>query len=70
MEADWRDVLRQANDLSIAHSFALAVRSADLLHVAYAVELPQNFSSVSMMTSLGWPLPPAFKPLSLNRFPA
>ena len=46
MEADWRDVLRTANDISIAHGFALACRSADLLHVAYARELSaQTFVS-------------------------
>jgi len=39
MEADWRDVLRTANEISIAHGFTLACRSADLLHVAYAKEL-------------------------------
>ena len=39
MEADWRDVLRIANDISIAHGSALPCRSADLLHVAYAKEL-------------------------------
>jgi predicted nucleic acid-binding protein len=39
MEADWRDVLRTANEISIAHGFELACRSADLLHVAYAKEL-------------------------------
>jgi predicted nucleic acid-binding protein len=37
-EADWRDVLRAANDLSIAHAFNLRIRAADLLHVAYALE--------------------------------
>ncbi len=39
LEADWRDVLRTANELSIAQGFELACRSADLLHVAYANEL-------------------------------
>ncbi len=39
MEADWRDVLRTAQEISIAHGFDLACRSADLLHVAYAKEL-------------------------------
>ena len=39
MEADWRDVLRTANEISLAHGFDLACRSADLLHVAYAKEL-------------------------------
>ena len=39
MEADWRDVLRSANEISLAHGFDLACRSADLLHVAYAREL-------------------------------
>lgn len=39
LEAEWRDVLRTANELSIAHSFGLACRAPDLLHVAYANEL-------------------------------
>ena len=39
VEADWRDVLRAANEISIAHGFSLPCRAADLLHVAYAVEL-------------------------------
>jgi predicted nucleic acid-binding protein len=39
IEADWRDVLRTANEISIAHGFDYACRSADLLHVAYAKEL-------------------------------
>jgi len=38
-ETDWRNVLRTANEISAAHGFTLASRSADLLHVAYAVEL-------------------------------
>ena len=39
MEADWRDVLRTANEISASHGFALPCRSADLLHVAFAREL-------------------------------
>jgi predicted nucleic acid-binding protein len=39
LEADWRDVLRTANELSIAHGFDLPCRAPDLLHVAYANEL-------------------------------
>jgi predicted nucleic acid-binding protein len=39
MEADWRDVLRTANEISAAHGYRQAIRSADLLHVAYASEL-------------------------------
>ena len=39
VEADWRDVLRTANELSLAHAFDLPFRAADLLHVAYAKEL-------------------------------
>jgi predicted nucleic acid-binding protein len=39
LEADWRDVLRTANEMSIAHGFNLACRAPDLLHVAYAKEL-------------------------------
>ncbi|PWU16710.1 MAG: hypothetical protein C5B50_13000 [Verrucomicrobia bacterium] len=38
-EADWRDVLRKANEISAASAFNHPCRSADLLHVAYAVEL-------------------------------
>ena len=39
MEADWREVLRTANEISIAHGFDFSCRSADLLHVAYAKEM-------------------------------
>jgi predicted nucleic acid-binding protein len=39
MEADWRDVLRTANEISIGNGFDLACRAPDLLHVAYAKEL-------------------------------
>jgi hypothetical protein len=39
LETDWRDVLRTANEISIAHGFELACRAPDLLHVAYANEL-------------------------------
>lgn len=39
MEADWRDVFRTAGELSVGHGFVLAVRAADLLHLAYAKEL-------------------------------
>jgi predicted nucleic acid-binding protein len=46
MEADWRDVFRTANELSIAHGFNMACRAADLLHVAYAKELgAETFAS-------------------------
>lgn len=38
-ETDWRDVMRTANEISIANSFNLACRAPDLLHVAYAIEL-------------------------------
>ena len=45
-EADWRNVLRTANELSATYGFALACRSADLLHLAYALELSaQTFVS-------------------------
>ena len=43
MEADWREVLRTANEISIAHAFDMACRSADLLHVGYAKELSAEF---------------------------
>jgi predicted nucleic acid-binding protein len=39
IEADWRDVLRTANEISIAHAFESSCLAPDLLHVAYAVEL-------------------------------
>ena len=39
MEADWRDVLRTAYEISVEHGFSLFCRSADVLHVAYAKEL-------------------------------
>jgi predicted nucleic acid-binding protein len=39
MEADWRDVLRTAYELSAEHAFSYSCRAADLLHVAYAKEL-------------------------------
>jgi predicted nucleic acid-binding protein len=39
MEADWRDVLRSAYEISAEHGYAYSCRSADLLHVAYAKEL-------------------------------
>jgi predicted nucleic acid-binding protein len=36
IEADWREVLRTAWQISAAHGFSRTCRSADLLHVAYA----------------------------------
>ncbi len=39
LEADWRDVLRTANEISIASAFEIPCRAPDLLHVAYAAEL-------------------------------
>jgi hypothetical protein len=39
IEADWRDVLRTASEMSSEHAFELYCRSADLLHVAYAKEV-------------------------------
>ncbi len=39
MEADWRDVLRSAYEVSAEHAFSYPCRAADLLHVAYAKEL-------------------------------
>ena len=38
-EADWRNVLRRANDVSSSVAFSKQCRAADLLHVAYALEL-------------------------------
>lgn len=39
LEADWRDVLRTASEISVANAFVRACPATDLLHVAYAVEL-------------------------------
>lgn len=39
IEADWRDVLRTAGEISAANAFTRACPATDLLHVAYAVEL-------------------------------
>jgi predicted nucleic acid-binding protein len=39
LEADWRDVLRTANEISAVCGFDLPFSSVDLLHVAYAKEL-------------------------------
>ena len=39
MEADWRDVLRAAGEISAANAFERSCAATDLLHVAYAVEL-------------------------------
>lgn len=38
MEADWRDVLRTANEISVENAFVRSCPSTDLLHVAYAKE--------------------------------
>jgi hypothetical protein len=38
MEADWRDVLRTASEISAENAFARSCPGTDLLHVAYAVE--------------------------------
>jgi len=38
MEADWRDVLRTAGEISAENAFARACPGTDLLHVAYAKE--------------------------------
>jgi hypothetical protein len=38
MEADWRDVLRTASEISAENAFARACPGTDLLHVAYAKE--------------------------------
>lgn len=43
VEADWRDVLRTANEISVANGSTLACRAADLLHVAYALELSSEW---------------------------
>ena len=39
MEADWRDVMRTANETSVDQAFDLPCLAPDLLHVAYAQEL-------------------------------
>jgi predicted nucleic acid-binding protein len=38
-EADWRDVMKSANNISDKFAFATPCRAADLLHIAYAVQL-------------------------------
>ena len=45
MEADWRDVLRTANETSIAQAFDWPCLAPDLLHVAYAKELAAEMVS-------------------------
>lgn len=42
IEADWRDVMRQASEISAAHAFGQACPATDLLHVAYAAELASD----------------------------
>lgn len=39
VETDWRDVLRSASELSVANAYARSCPAADLLHIAYALEL-------------------------------
>jgi predicted nucleic acid-binding protein len=39
LEADWRDVLRAASEISADNGFDRGCRATDVLHVAYAVEL-------------------------------
>jgi predicted nucleic acid-binding protein len=39
LEADWRDVLRTACEISAANAFGQPCPATDLLHVAYAAEL-------------------------------
>jgi predicted nucleic acid-binding protein len=39
LEADWRDVLGTANEISIGHACDYPCLAPDLLHVAYAKEL-------------------------------
>lgn len=39
IEADWRDVLRTASEISIANAFQRPCPGTDLLHVAHALEL-------------------------------
>ncbi len=39
LEADWRDVLRAATEISAGNAFNRSCSATDLLHVAYAVEL-------------------------------
>ncbi len=38
IEADWRDVLRTASEISAENAFARSCPATDLLHVAYAKE--------------------------------
>src|ERR1700744_4690566 len=39
LEADWRDVLRTASEISIENALARACPATDLLHVAYSREV-------------------------------
>jgi predicted nucleic acid-binding protein len=38
-ERDWREVLRAANEISADAAWRLRIRTVDLMHVAYALEL-------------------------------
>jgi len=42
LEADWRDVLRTASEISAENAFARACPGTDLLHVAYAKEFASD----------------------------
>ena len=42
LEADWRDVLRAASEISAGNAFERSCSATDLLHVAYAVELASD----------------------------
>ncbi|SPE56576.1 hypothetical protein SBV1_2450013 [Verrucomicrobia bacterium] len=42
MEADWRDVLRAASEISVGNAFDRGCSATDLLHVAYALELASD----------------------------
>jgi predicted nucleic acid-binding protein len=39
LEADWRDVLRTAGEISASHAFIRPCPATDFLHIAYAKEL-------------------------------
>jgi predicted nucleic acid-binding protein len=41
-EADWRDLMRRTNEISENHAMTLPCRFADLLHIAYALELASD----------------------------
>ena len=52
---DWTDVLREAEKLGAAHNETIGCRSADLFHVAAAIETGCEPSSPLMRNRRRWP---------------